>query len=147
MVEDFLSEQSRKPWSPERETRTSEQKEKIGLSGVISPFYYDYDQKQCRLPVREDLLNIIRWADVDLDPDQEVGLAVTLSDKDPRVEPIAAYAQLLEHSQRPSDAYVLNADQIPFLLELSTVYYGSPVFPRGTDFMTSPLTFDQRLAE
>jgi trimethylamine--corrinoid protein Co-methyltransferase len=63
------------------------------------------------------------------------------------VEPIAAYALLLEHSHRPSAAYVLNADQIPFLVELSSVYYGKPVFPRGTDFMTSPLTFDRRLAE
>ena len=147
VVEEFLSEQRRNPWLPEREAGLPEQKEKIGLSGVIAPFYYDYDQKKRRLPVKEDLLNIIRWADVDLDPDQDVGLAVTLSDEDPRVEPIAAYALLLEHSQRPSEAYVLNADQIPFLVELSTVYYGSPVFPRGTDFMTSPLTFDQRLAE
>lgn len=147
MVEDFLSERRRQPWLPERETGSPEQKEKIGLSGVIAPFYYDYDQKRRRSPVKEDLLNIICWADVDLDPDREVGLAVTLSDEDPCVEPIAAYAFLLEHSRRPGDAYVLSADQIPFLVELSSVYYGSPVFPRGTDFMTSPLTFDQRLAE
>ena len=147
MVENFLSDKARTPWIPEREASSPGQKEKIGLSGVIAPFYYDYDLKQRRSPVTADLLNIIRWADVDLDPGQEVGLAVTLSDEDPRVEPIAAYALLLEHSQRPGGAYVLNADQIPFLVELSTVYYGKPVFPRGTDFMTSPLTFDQRLAE
>jgi len=147
MVEAFISEKKQKPWLPEREKPLADQKEQIGLSGVIAPFYYDYDQKQRRSPVKEDLLNIIRWADVDLDPQQEVGLAVTLSDEDPRVEPIAAYALLLEYSRRPSSAYVLDADQIPFLVELSTVYYDHPVFPRGTDFMTSPLTFDQRLAE
>ncbi len=147
IVENFISEQGRRPWVPEREISAPEPVEKIGLSGVIAPFYYDYDLKQRRLPLKADLLNIIRWADVDLDPDREVGLAVTLSDEDPRVEPIAAYALLLEHSRRPGGAYVLNADQIPFLVELSTVYYGKPVFPRGTDFMTSPLTFDQRLAD
>jgi trimethylamine---corrinoid protein Co-methyltransferase len=147
MVEQFISEQGGHAWLPEREAGAPEQKEKIGLSGVIAPFYYDYDLKQRRSPLKADLLNIIRWADVDLDPGQEVGLAVTLADEDPRVEPIAAYALLLEHSQRPSAAYVLNADQIPFLVELATVYYGKPIFPRGTDFMTSPLTFDQRLAE
>jgi trimethylamine--corrinoid protein Co-methyltransferase len=147
MVEAFISEKKQKPWLPEREKPLLDQKEQIGLSGVIAPFYYDYDQKKRRSPLKEDLLNIIRWADVDLDPTQEVGLAVTLSDEDPRVEPIAAYALLLEHSQRPSSAYVLSADQIPFLVELSTVYYGHPVLPRGTDFMTSPLTFDQRLAD
>jgi trimethylamine---corrinoid protein Co-methyltransferase len=54
---------------------------------------------------------------------------------------------LLANSHRPDDAYVLNANQIPYLVDLAEVYYGYPVFPRGTDFMTSPLTFDQRLAE
>ena len=147
VIEEFLSSRRRTPGLPERDGQPPEAKEKIGLSGVIAPFYYDYDQKKRRSPVKQDLLDIIRWADVDLDPDREVGLAVTLSDENPRVEPVAAYAFLLEHSRRPSTAYVLNADQIPFLVELSTVYYGAPVFPRGTDFMTSPLTFDQRLAE
>ncbi|RPJ42682.1 MAG: hypothetical protein EHM21_12480, partial [Chloroflexi bacterium] len=147
MVEDFVAHLRQNDWQPEREAGQPEPKEKIGLSQVIAPFYYDYDQKARRPPEKEDLLNIIRWADMDLDQDTRVGLAVTLSDEDPRVEPIVAYAILLENSCRPDDAYVLNADQIPFLVDLAEVYYGRAVFPRGTDFMTSPLTFDQRLAE
>jgi trimethylamine--corrinoid protein Co-methyltransferase len=146
LVEDFLAERRQLGWKPERE-RPQGTREKFALSGVIAPFYYDYDLKVRRAPLKEDLLNIIRWADVDLDQDTRVGLAVTLSDEDPRVEPVAAYALLLANSRRPDDAYVLNANQIPFLVELANVYYGHPVFPRGTDFMTSPLTFDQRLAE
>ena len=147
MVDDFVSEQRKSNWQPEREEKLPEGKQRFELSGVIAPFTYDYDLKSRRLPLKKDLCEIIHWADMDLDPNGTVGLAVTLSDEDPRIEPIAAYRLLLEHSYRPGDAYVLNTDQIPYLVELATVFYGRPVFPRGTDFVTAPLTFDQRLAE
>jgi trimethylamine--corrinoid protein Co-methyltransferase len=147
MVADFVARLRSRAWQPEREAGPPASQEKIALSQVIAPFYYDYDQRARRSPVKEDLLNIIRWAEADLDRDTRVGLAVTLSDEDPRVEPIVAYAMLLSSSRRPDDAYALNANQITFLIDLAEVFYGYPVFPRGTDFVTSPLTFDQRLAE
>jgi trimethylamine--corrinoid protein Co-methyltransferase len=147
MVEELIAERRLQHWTPLREQGDLAPKEEIGLSGVIAPFFYDYDQKTRRYATRQDLINTIHWADVDLSPDREVGLAVTMSDVDARLEPVEAYALLLEHTRRPEGAYCLSADQIPFLMDLSAVYYGKPVFPRGPDFMTSPLTFGQRLAE
>jgi len=147
IVADFIEEHRRRGWQPEREQGQPPAREQIGLSGVIAPFYFDYDRQTRRAPTRRDLLDTIHWADVDCSPERQVDLAVTMSEVDPRLEPIEAYALLLEHTRRPGGAYTLSADQIPFLLELSEVYYGQKVFPRGPDFMTSPLTFGGRLAE
>jgi trimethylamine--corrinoid protein Co-methyltransferase len=147
MVEDLIAERCRGPWQPDRERGEPGREYKIGLGGVIAPFYHDYDHRVRRPATRQDLLDTIHWAEVDLSPDREVELAVTMSGVDPRVEPIEAYALLLQHTSRPGHAYSTAADQIPFLIDLATAYYGRPVFPRGPDFMTSPLTFGHRLAE
>jgi trimethylamine--corrinoid protein Co-methyltransferase len=146
MVEDFVTARRVNPCPTPRERGEPARVEQIGLSGVIAPFYYDYDRKARVVARREHLLDIIHWAEVDLSPERPVGLAVTMSEEDPRVEPIEAYALLLQHSRRPDTAYTLEPNQIPFLLELSEVYTGRRIFPRGTDFMTSPLTFTERLA-
>jgi trimethylamine---corrinoid protein Co-methyltransferase len=119
----------------------------IGLSGVIAPFFHDYPARARRPATREDLLNTIHWADVDLDPRKTVDLAVTMSDVDPAIEPIEAYGLLLQNSSRPDRAYCTSSRQIPALIELSKVYFGKAIFPRGTDFVTSPLTFSHRLGE
>jgi trimethylamine--corrinoid protein Co-methyltransferase len=147
MVEDLIAERCQQPWLPDRERGEPEREYKVGLSGVIAPFYYDYDNRVRRPATRQDLLDTIHWADTDLSPDRSVDMAVTTSDVDQRMEPIEAYALLLEHTSRPGRGYSTSADQIPFLLDLATVYYGHPVFPRGPDFMTSPLTFSDLLAE
>jgi trimethylamine--corrinoid protein Co-methyltransferase len=147
MVEAMIADRCQDPWLPARGREEPERDYKVGLSGVIAPFFYDYDQKARRPATRQDLLDTIHWAEVDLSPDRSVDMAVTMSDIDQRIEPIEAYALLLEHTNRPGRGYSTSADQIPFLLELATIYYGHPVFPRGPDFMTSPLTFSDRLAE
>jgi trimethylamine---corrinoid protein Co-methyltransferase len=147
MVEAFIEERCRQQWVAPRERGEPEPKEKIGLSGVIAPFVFDYETKTRRYATRKDLLDITRWADVDCSADRIVGPAVTMSDVDARIEPIVSYALLLEHTRRPDKAYSLSADMNPFLVDMATAYYGKPVFPRGPDFMTSPLTFGQRLAE
>ncbi len=147
MVEGLIAERCRRAWVPERERGEPLGEQKIGLSGVIAPFYHDYDRQARRPATRADLVDTIHWAEVDLSPERPVGLAVTMREVDPRVEPIEAYCLLLEHTSRPGDAYSTSAEQIPFLIDLATAYYGHPVFPRGPDFMTSPLTFGHRLAE
>jgi trimethylamine--corrinoid protein Co-methyltransferase len=146
MVEALIAERRSRPWRPERERGEPEREYKLGLSGVIAPHFYDYEWRVRRAATRADLLDTIRWAEVDLSHDRSVDLAVTMTDSDPRVEPVEAYALLLEHTSRPGDAYCTEAAQIPFLVDLATAYYGHPVFPRGPDFMTSPLTFGDRLA-
>jgi hypothetical protein len=55
-----------------------------------------------------------------------------MSEVDPLVEPIEAYALLLQHTRRPDSAYTLEPAQIPFLLDLSEVYCGQRIFPRGS---------------
>jgi trimethylamine--corrinoid protein Co-methyltransferase len=147
LVENLIAGRCRQPWLPDRERAAPDQEYKIGLSGVIAPFYHDYDRQVRRPATRQDLLDTIHWAEVDLSPDHPVDLAVTMSEVDPRVEPIEAYGLLLQHTSRPGMAYSTAADQIPFLVDISTAYYGRPIFPRGPDFMTSPLTFGGRLAE
>jgi len=147
VVEGLIVGRCRQTRQPERERGESQQQYQVGLSGVIAPFYHDYD-RQCRRPAtRQDLLDTIHWAEVDLSPNHTVGLAVTMAGVPPQVEPVEAYALLLQHTSRPDRAYATSADQIPFLMDLASVYYGHPVFPRGPDFMTSPLTFGHRLAE
>ncbi|MCJ7736937.1 MAG: trimethylamine methyltransferase family protein, partial [Anaerolineae bacterium] len=42
--------------------------------------------------------------------------------------------------------YTSDDDQIPFLLEMATVYFDEPSFPTGANFITSPLTFGDRMA-
>ena len=146
MVEDFIAaRRGSQPPTP-RERGPVSSAEQIGLSGVIAPFYYDYDRKSRVVARREHLVDLIHWAEMDLSPERPVGLAVTMSEVHPRVEPIEAYALLLQHSRRPDTAYTLEPEQIPFLLDLSEIYTGKRIFPRGTDFMTSPLTFTERLA-
>jgi trimethylamine--corrinoid protein Co-methyltransferase len=147
MVEDLIAERCRQPWLPDRERSEPEREYKVGLSGVIAPFFYDYEHRVRRPATRQDLLEIIHWADVDLSPDRCVDLAVTMLDIDQRVQPIEAYSLLLQHTGRPGKAYSTSAGQIPFLVDLATAFYGHPVFPRGPDFMTSPLTFSDLLAE
>jgi len=147
MVEALIAERRRTPWQPLREREEPGPQLQLGLSGVIAPFYYDYEHRLRRAATRDDLLDTIRWAEVDLSPQREVDLAVTMVAVAPPVEPIVAYELLLEHTTRPGRAYTTDHSQIPFLVELATVYYGKPVFPRGPDFMTSPLTFGSRLAE
>jgi trimethylamine--corrinoid protein Co-methyltransferase len=147
MVESLVAERCRQPWIPGRERGEPEREYKVGLSGVIAPHFYDYDKRIRRAATRQDLIDSVHWAEVDLSPNRSVEMAVTMSDVDQRVEPIEAYALLLEHTSRPGKGYSTSADQIPFLVDLSTAYYGHPVFPRGPDFMTSPLTFSDRLAE
>lgn len=117
-----------------------------GLAAVIAPFIHDHAQQVRREATRQDLVELLRWAEADIAADQTVGLPVTMRDVDPRVEPIEAYAILLETSSRPDRAYTTEADQIEFLVDIATAYYGRPVFPRGVDFTTSPLTFGDRLA-
>jgi trimethylamine---corrinoid protein Co-methyltransferase len=147
MVESMVVERCRQPWTPERERAEPGPEYKVGLSGVIAPHFYDYDKQIRRTATRQDLLDTIHWAEVDLSRDRSVDMAVTMSDVDQRVEPIEAYALLLEHTSRPGKGYSTSADQIPYLVDLATAYYGYPVFPRGPDFITSPLTFTDRLAE
>ncbi|NLE45173.1 MAG: hypothetical protein GX620_10660 [Chloroflexi bacterium] len=116
------------------------------LSSVIAPFVHDYPTKTRRWSTRADLVEITRWAEIDTPQSRSVGLAVTMSDVDPHVEPIEAYALLLEMTSRPSPAYATDSDQVKYLIDIAAVYYGEPRFPRGIDFMTSPLTFGDRLA-
>jgi len=53
----------------------------------------------------------------------------------------------MEHTSHPEPtAYTSDDDQIPFLLELANVYFDGPRFPTGANFMTSPLTFGDRMA-
>lgn len=127
------------PTEPDADYKTS-------AGTVIAPFVHDFERRTRRRATRQDLIDIVHWAEVDCTPEYQVGPAVTMGDVDARVEPIEAYAVLLEHSSRPSRAYTTEDDQIPFLLEMARVYFGEPVFPRGIDFMTSPLTFGDRLA-
>lgn len=145
LVEAMLAE--RRQRLPAREVAEPESEYKLGLSGVIAPHFHDYDRQVRRPATRQDLLDTIHWAEVDLSQDRPVDLAVTMSDIDSRIEPIEAYALLLQHSSRPGRAYSTSADQIAFLIDMAEAWCGRRLFPRGPDFMTSPLTLGHRLAE
>jgi len=147
LVETMLAERPRQRWVPKREQAEPEREYKLGLSGVIAPYYHDYDRQVRRPATRQDLLDTIYWAETDLSQERNVDLAVTMSDVDPRVEPIEAYALLLQHTNRPGLAYSTAAEQIPFLIDMAEAWYGQRRFPRGPDFMTSPLTLGHRLAQ
>ncbi len=115
---------------------------------VIAPFLHDFARRTRRPATGNDLIELIHWAEVDTPSSTHIGQAVTMSEVDPRVEPIEAYALLLEHSSRPNDAaYASDTRQIEFLLELSEAYHGRRIFPHGASFMTSPLTFGERAAQ
>ncbi|MGQ9682415.1 MAG: trimethylamine methyltransferase family protein [Anaerolineae bacterium] len=147
LVEALVAERRQRPWQPPREATEAPRELALGLSGVIAPFIYDYAAKARRPATQADLLDTIHWAEVDLSPQREVDLAVTMGEVPPIIEPIVAYELLLEHTTRPGRAYTTEPVQIPYLVELAEIYYGRPVFPRGTDFVTSPLTISSRLAE
>jgi len=147
LVEGFVEERRKRAASPPEPVREHEGAYAPSVGCVIAPFVHDFERRTRRRPTRQDLIDIIHWAEVDTPPRCRVGQAVTMSDVDPRVEPIEAYALLLEHSGRPNEsAYASDAGQIEFLLELTTVHCGEPHFPHGPDFMTSPLTFGDRVA-
>ncbi len=147
LVEGLIAERRRQPWAPVRERGELERQYKVGLGGAICPFYHDYDRKVRRPCTRQDLLDVVHWAEVDLSPERSVGQAMTLTEVDPRIETVEAYALLLEHTSRPScPGESIDLAQIPFLLDLATAYYGEPRFPPGPSFMTSPLTIGHRLA-
>jgi trimethylamine:corrinoid methyltransferase-like protein len=142
LVEDFLDERRKRARPCETPVRDHTSAYAPSVGCVIAPFLHDFEHRARRPGTREDLIEIVRWADVDTPETCRVSQAVTMSDVDPRIEPIEAYALLLEHSARPPEAaFVSEVDQIPFLLDISEVYYGRRVFPHGANFMTSPLTF------
>jgi len=115
---------------------------------AITPFFHDYEHRTRRPGRREDLLDVLHWADVDISADQTVGQAITMTEVDPRVEPILAYALVLQNTSHPDPvAFTSQRGQIEFLLALSEVYFGNPVFPTGANFITSPLTFGQRMGD
>ena len=145
LVEEFTEARRKKPAEPPERRHEGEYAPAVGC--VIAPFLHDFEQQTRRPGVREDLIYIIHWAEVDTPATCHVGQAVTMSDVDPRVEPIEAYGLLLEHSGRPDEgAYTSDANQIEFLLDIATVYHGRQIFPHGASFMTSPLTFGDRVA-
>ena len=144
-VEAFLEE--RRQRRPEPHVRPREGGYEPAVGCVIAPFLHDFERRTRRQPTHNDLVDIIRWADADTPAQCRVGQAVTMADVDPRLEPIEAYALLLEHTGRPNEAaYASEAAQIPFLLEISEIYHGRRFFPHGPNFMTSPLTFGDRVA-
>jgi len=147
LVEDFLDERRARARPCESPVRDHAGAYAPSVGCVIAPFLHDFERRARRPGTREDLLEIIRWADVDTPETCRVSQAVTMSDVDPRLEPIEAYALLIEHSARPPEAaFASEVDQIAFLLDMSEVYYGRRVFPHGASFMTSPLTFGDRVA-
>jgi len=146
LVEAFIEER-RRGASSEPPLRDHSGQYAPAVGCVIAPFLHDYAKGARRPGTREDLLDIIRWAEMDTPAACRVSQAVTMRDVDPRVEPIEAYAVLLDHSVRPPEAaFASDVDQIEFLLDLSDAYCGIRAFPHGASFMTSPLTFGDRVA-
>ena len=145
LVERFIEERRNNPLPPPERDHRGSYAPSVGC--VIAPFLHDFRRKARRPGTKADLIELIHWAEMDTPPECRVGQAVTMSDVDGRVEPIEAYALLLEHSSRPNEAaYTSQADQIEFLLDIAVAYHGHKVFPHGAGFMTSPLTFGDRAA-
>ena len=147
LIEGLVEERRQRVSAVPREAAEPESQYRVGLSGVIAPHFHDYPARNVRPASRADLLETIKWAEVYLSRERHVDLAVTMSELPPQVEPVEAYALLLQHTSRPGIAYTTDASQIPYLVEIAEVYHGRKVFPRGPDFLTSPLTVSARLAE
>ncbi|NLE43865.1 MAG: hypothetical protein GX620_04005 [Chloroflexi bacterium] len=97
---------------------------------AVTPFLHDYEHRTRRPGRREKMLAALQWTDADSAPGQTVGQAIMMHGVDPRVEPIEAYAMVLEHARHPDPvAYPSQAGQIEFLLALSEVYSDEPLFP------------------
>jgi trimethylamine---corrinoid protein Co-methyltransferase len=146
-VETFLEERRQAAASAAPQTRNHDAPYAPSVGCVIAPFLHDYAARQRRPGTRQDLVDIIRWAEADTPPECRVGQAVTMGEVDARVEPIEAYALLIEHSSRPNEtAYMSDEAQIEFLLDLTEACHGKRLHPHGASFMTSPLTFGDRVA-
>ena len=150
IVEDIVADQKKRPFRPDREAGEAQGDYHVGVSGVIAPFYHDYDKKERRRATKRDLVEMIRFGDVlSGQSGGRVSLPVTMSDVDGRVECIEALALLIEHTHHPAGTYVHRANQVPYIMRIAEIYGKDKIGSSfgGPSFMTSPLTIGMNLGD
>ena len=119
-----------------------------GLNYDITPRIYDWTLRRERPALRADLEALVDLGDA-LPEVQSVGCPVIMTDVDPRVEAIEAFALVVCRTNKPPSVISVLPQHNPYFAEIGEIVLGpSPVPPFiGTGgFLISPLTIGDRLA-
>ncbi len=116
------------------------------LGTQVAQFYYDWEEREQRSGNREDLITLIKLADV-LHPEEGAGHALLLTDVPAMMEPLEAALLLAEYSQNPGLAFAWHIDQVDYLKELGEILGIEDWFTWGALCFAHPLRFDKDVAD
>lgn len=116
------------------------------LGTQVAQFYYDYGGGGRRPGNREDLITLIKLADV-LHPDSPAGHAVVQEEVPPKMEALESAMLLAEYASNPGEAFAWYVDQVDYLRELGDILGIPEWFTWGSICFAHPLRMDKDVAD
>ena len=112
----------------------------------VAQFYYDHARGERRAGNREDLITLIKLADV-LHPESPAGHALVQTEFPAKLEALETALVIAEYAHNPGPAFAWYADQVDYLREMGEVLGQENWFSWGAICFAHPLRFDRDVAE
>ncbi len=144
LVEEMLAPRLAEPEVPPDSPPRTTGEPRAGIGSQLAQFYLDPEAEQ-RVPgSRELLAELAKFGHV-WRPGAGVGPVLLCRDVPPPVEPLESVLTIAEHTDRVGNAYVHNAEQVPYLAEMGSILRDDPRSFLGMClFVVTPLRLDRR---